>query len=353
MDSKSTSDSSEVVGVIGAGSFGTAVANLIAKNTNALVYARNPKTVASINDDRVCAGQSISASVRATNSEQELAESCRLIFPIVPSDKFRSMIRDFSPYLNPNHVLIHGTKGLDVQLNDNEDLFDLQEISRTQISTMSEVIQQETSVVRLGNLAGPNLSGELAQDQPAGSLIASPFDEVSRLGKMALNSGRFKIFESKDMLGAEYAGVLKNIFAIASGMVDGLGFGNNARAFLITKSLHEMLFIGQKSGANSKAFLGIAGIGDLIATCSSNLSRNYNVGRRLAEGESLSQIVATSREVAEGIRTVKIFDMLTKAEGIQAPITNTLAEILFADLSPETALIKLMSFNFSQDVTFI
>jgi len=346
-------ENSKPIGVIGAGSFGTAIANILAEKSEVLMYVRNPDRIEATNEKRYNSGQQIHSNIKAILSEEELASRCQLIFPMVPSNNFRKMIKSFAPYLRPDHILIHGTKGVDVVLTGEERLSTLNGLGRSKIRTMSEVIQEETSVVRIGCLAGPNLSAEMAQKQPAGALVASPFKEVTLKGNAALNIARFKVFESTDLLGAEFAGILKNIFAIAAGILSGLGYGNNARSLLITKGLHEMLHLGNDLGGATKAFLGIAGIGDLIATCSSELSRNNIVGRRIATGDKIDDILADMDEVAEGIRSVLIFNAYCKATGITAPITQMLYKVIFQGKDPLTGVQILMDYNYNNDVSFL
>lgn len=340
------------ISIIGAGSFGTVIANLVAENSDEVcVYVRSETRMENFNKKKENNGYRVAENVRATQSKKEITDGAELIFAMVPSKYFRDMIRSFSEYLSPKHILIHGTKGVDLLTT--QPIFEIEELNRSQIRTMSEVIMEESTIRRIGCLAGPNLSREIAEGQPAGAIVASQFHEVIRLGKRAVSSDRFKVFHSEDILGAEFAGVLKNIFAIASGVLTGLGFENNARALLITKGLHEMLYIGNKLGGDTKAFLGIAGIGDLIATCSSELSRNFTVGKRLAKGECLDDIIATSNEVAEGVRSIQIFYQYSKTNNLSVPLIDMLFKVLFQEKEPEEALTDLMSFQYSSDVNFL
>lgn len=342
------------IGVIGAGSFGTVVANLASENADkVLVYARSSHRLENFNEKKENNGYAVKEPVVATSNIEEITTNCTLLIALVPSKNFREMMKQFSPYLDPHHVIIHGTKGVDIQLQTGESLQNVETITRSQIATMSEVIREESSVRRIGCLAGPNLSREIAQGQPAGAIVASKFDEVIQYGKNALGTKRYKVFSSNDILGAEFAGVLKNIFAIASGILFGLGFGNNARALLITKGLHEMLHLGNKMGAETSAFLGIAGIGDLVATCSSELSRNFNVGKRIANNESIETIIGDAKEVAEGIRSIKIFYFFSRGEKISVPITEMLYKVLFLNKDPITGVQELMTYNYSSDVSFL
>lgn len=342
------------IGIIGAGSFGTVIANIAAEHADCVyVYARSSDRLTNFNIKKENDGYTVHDKVVATNSIEQITKHCTIIYCMVPSKYFRSMIREFSPFLYPHHILIHGTKGVDISLPEGKTLDNLEGITRKDIHTMSEVILQETSVRRVGCLSGPNLSGEIAAGFPAGAIVASKYNEVFQAGKKSLSSSRFKLFNSTDITGAEFAGILKNIFAIAAGVLDGLGYGNNARALLITKGLHEMLFLGNKLGGETNAFLGIAGIGDLVATCSSPLSRNYTVGKFLAEGKTLDQISQQMNQVAEGVRSVQIFYAFAKHHRISLPFTETLYQVFFNNKSCADAVQSLMNYKYSTDVTFL
>ena len=243
------------VGIIGSGSFGITISSLIATNCDVLIYSRNPKTRASINDDHFLKNTKLSKQIIAVDDMAMICEECQLIFPIVPSSAFRSMMKDLSKYLTPSHILIHATKGLDYG---DKTIADLEKASfvRSDIHTMSEVIQQECSVVRVGCLSGPNLAREILDGKPAATVISSAFDEVINKGKKALASNRFFVFGSHDVTGAELAGAFKNIIAIASGILGGLNMGKNLQALLITRGLREMIQFGSSMGASANSFLG-------------------------------------------------------------------------------------------------
>lgn len=360
MNSKNYSENPQPVGVIGAGTFGIAISNILATNQEVLLYIRRAEQLRQIETERAVKGQALHPRITPVTDISQIAGSCRLIFPLVPSANFREMMRNFSPHLTPAHMLIHGTKGLDVNLTGGK-MFnradatageDLQ-LTRETVRTMSEVIAEESSVVRVGCLSGPNLSRELNASQPAATVVASRFDEVITEGQRALRSNRFKVFGTHDVIGVELAGVLKNVMAIASGILTGLGFGDNARAMLITRGLAEMTYLGTHLGAGKHAFFGLSGIGDLIATCSSSSSRNFNVGYRLAKGESLQQVLDSMTEIAEGLNTLKVTKSLADYYKIRAPITQTLYKIIYKNKTVEDGMNYLMEFPFNVDVDFI
>jgi glycerol-3-phosphate dehydrogenase (NAD(P)+) len=341
------------VGVIGAGNFGSTVANLLARHRNVLFYVRDKNVIDHILKTRENRGHILSTNIAPTNSLKQIAEECDIIFPIVPSAHFRTMMKKLSPFLHPYHILIHGTKGLDITLSDGQTIETVSKLNRQQVKTMSEVIREESVVVRVGCLAGPNLSKELEARQPAATVIASPFNEVLSIGKRLLRNEKFQVYGNNELIGVELAGVLKNIIAIASGALSGMGYGENARGLLISRGVVEMIHLGRALGGKTKAFLGVAGIGDLVATSNSSLSRNFQVGQKLAKGMTLSEILASTTEVAEGINTVRIMKKCADYYQVRAPITSTIYKVLFEDLTAEQALNYLMRYPLNVDIDFI
>ncbi len=342
----------QTVGVIGAGSFGTAIAGLLALNTNVLMYCRSEGQAIQINQQRENLGVVLPKNIKAVNDMEFLARQCQLLFPIVPSASFRSMIQELAPFLRPYHMLIHGTKGFDSK---GIDIMEpLKEPLRpNQIYTMSEIIRDETVVIRVGCLSGPNLAREIIDGQPTATVIASRFDEVIKIGQEVLSSEQFHVFGTNDIIGAELAGALKNIIAIGSGILDGKGFGKNIQAILINRGLMEMIYFGEWLGADCKSFLGTAGIGDLIATSTSKDSRNFTFGHRLGKGEDRETIMATMPELAEGVRTLKIVYELAKFFKLRVPIFETLHNIVFEGYEVDRAIKYLMTYPYRVDVDFI
>ena len=345
--------SDKPVGVIGAGNFGSAIANILSSQTKVLLYARDEEVVKHIQEKRENRGHTFNENVTPTNDMAYLAKNCDIIFPIVPSAHFRGMMKNLSPHLHPYHILIHGTKGFDIRLPEGQTIETMKVLSRDHVKTMSEVIKEERVVVRVGCLAGPNLSKELALRQPSATVVASPFQEVIQIGKKLLRNDRFQVYGNNDLVGVEMAGVLKNIIAIASGALNGLGFGENAKGLLISRGAVEMIYLGKALGGNIKAFLGLAGIGDLVTTCNSPMSRNFTVGYRLAKGESLKQIVDGMHEVAEGINTIRIVKKCADYYKVRAPITDRLYKVLFEGMTVEEALDNLMRYPLDVDIDFL
>lgn len=345
--------SDKPIGVIGAGSFGTTVANLLAENSQVLIYARNKILFEQMRDQRKSHDYTLHENITPVETLEELAARTEIIFPVVSSSGFRDMMKNLAPFLYPYHTLIHGTKGLDVSLP--EGTIDDAEviINRDMVKTMSEVILEESVVVKVGCLAGPNLAREISDNHPAATVVASRFDSVIADGQKLLRNDRFQVYGNKDLIGIELTGVLKNIIAIAAGALSGLGYGENARALLISRGMVEMIHLGRALGGNTEAFIGLAGIGDLVATCSSKLSRNYTVGYRIAQGETLDQVISTMNEVAEGVNTVKIIKNFAKYYGFRAPITEKLYQVLFEDLTMPEALQYLMKIPLNVDIDFL
>ncbi|MGC1243657.1 MAG: NAD(P)H-dependent glycerol-3-phosphate dehydrogenase [Chryseosolibacter sp.] len=341
------------VGVIGAGNFGTAVANLLAPKRKVLLYARDKEVIRQITETHEHRGHKMHANVLPVDDLEHLAASCDVIFPIVPSAHFRSMMQRLSGYLHPYHILIHGTKGFDIQLPEGETIDSVETLHRGQVKTMSEVITEESAVVRVGCLAGPNLSKELAAGQPAATVVASQFNEVIQLGKRLLRNDHFQVYGNNDLVGVELAGVLKNIIAIAAGALSGMGYGENAKGLLVSRGMVEMIYLGRALGGNTKAFLGVAGVGDLVTTCNSSLSRNFNVGFRLAHGETLRQILASTDEIAEGVNTVQIAKKCADYYKVKAPITATLYKVFYEDLTVKQAVQYLMRYPLNVDIDFL
>jgi glycerol-3-phosphate dehydrogenase (NAD(P)+) len=341
------------VGVIGIGSFGAAIANLLAEKNNVLVYARDPNVVEEINAMHSVKNRKLDPKIKATSDQELICDACEVMFPMISSSGFREVMVQFAPFLHPYHFLIHGTKGLSLNLPEGKNLENIKKIKRENICTMSEVILNETVVERIGCLAGPNLAKELLENQPAATVVASRYNEVILEGQRLLRSDNFQVYGNADIVGVELSGVLKNIIAIAAGALSGMGLGENAKGLLVSRGMVELIYLGNALGGSTKSFLGLAGIGDLVTTCNSTLSRNYTVGYRLAKGEKLDHIIADMEEVAEGINTVKLIKLFLESTDLRAPITENLYKVLFEEFKVETALQYLMKYPFNVDIDFI
>ncbi len=339
-------------GVVGMGSFGAALAMLLSNNTNVFIYSRNTEKVNNFNENRFFKNVQFPDNVTATDSLEEIAEQCGLIFIVIPSANLRNLMKKFGPMLNPSKIIIHGIKGLDLEGLDLDNI-DLKTFNKKKVRTMSKVILEESSIVRIGALSGPNLAKEILAGQPTATVIASEFEEVIKIGQEKLSSDKFYVFGSNDIKSAEFAGVFKNIIALGSGILTGKGMGKNMQAMLITRGLREMIIFGKSLGAKRRAFLGTAGIGDLIATATSELSRNFTFGKRLGRGENMNEILSSMDEVVEGVRTLQIAMLLIKKYNLQAPITYILYKIVFDNYDINKAISYLMRYPFADDVDFI
>lgn len=295
---------------------------------------------------------SLPSNITATDDIASICEKCELLFPVVPSTAFRNLLHTFSSYITPAHFIVHATKGFDIAV-DLDNLGKHDTLTRSDIHTMSEVIQQETNATRIGCLSGPNLASEILQGKPAATVISSPFTEVVNKAQSVLQSNHFHVFGSHEMLGAELAGALKNAIAIGSGILGGMELGKNIQAMLITRGLFEMIYLGKAMGSDTSPFLGTAGIGDLVATATSEKSRNYSFGLRIGRGEKLRDIMKDMPELAEGVRTIKIATKLSQFYKIKAPIILMLYYVVYEDFDVNKAITYLMTYPYDVDVDIL
>ena len=319
------------VGVIGGGSWGTTLAHLAAvAGSDVTLWVRSDAVRDRINAEHrspAYTGETeLHAGAVATTEMGEI-RGCPLILVVVPSQAFRGVAAALGDHIDGSHLVVHATKGLERET-------DLR---------MSEVLMQETCCRKIGALAGPNLSAEILAGDPAATVVASRFDDVIEAARAALASTRFRIYGNRDVAGVEVAGALKNIIALASGFVEGMGLGVNARAALLTRGMTEMARLGRELGAEERTFSGLSGIGDMIATCSSPLSRNFTVGMELGRGRSLDGILSGLGHVAEGVHTTRVVHRFAERRGIDAPITASVHGLLDGTLSAEQVVPALMT----------
>ena len=337
------------VGIIGGGNFGMAIAKLISTKNKVVLHSRRQEFVDDINQGKNYKTYPLNSNLSATAEIAELCQKCDVIYPVTPSEYFYDMISNAAPHLSPRHILIHGTKGFHVY-NEAESL---EELDIDQVNTISQLILAETDVKRVGALCGPNLATEIHEDLPTATVVASPYDEVIKIATKHLSGPRFYVFNSYDIIGAEMAGALKNVIAIASGIVGGRNFGKNTEAMLITRGLNEIIKMASLIGVGYEAFLGTAGIGDLIATATSPLSRNYTCGVRIANGESVDHILATSTESIEGLRSLKVAHALINKHKLPSPIVSTIYQIIHENKDVDESIKRLMRYPVTKDVDFI
>lgn len=321
------------VACIGAGSWGTVLANLAGKNAQDVrVWTRNEEQARTMNATRMnpkyVPDMLLTERVHTmTDLERVFGDGVQMVIWALPSGVCRDEAKRLARFFRGNEVVLHATKGIE---------------SGT-LKRITEVLREELPCTRIGVISGPNLAAEVARGEPAAAVVASSFDECVEAGKAILTTDRFRIYGAKDVVGVEWAGTLKNVLAIASGALDALKFGWNARAMLITRGLAEMVRFGVAMGAKESTFLGLAGAGDLLATCSSPLSRNYRVGFGLAQGRKLADILVDLKATAEGVRTTRIVWEFASANRIDMPITEAVYQLLEGQISVEQALAGLMT----------
>ncbi len=332
---------SDKVGVIGGGSFGSAVADIIGNNGRSVLHwHRSAEMAAEVNslheNRKYLPGFRLSENVAATSDLAEVGRQCRLIFFAVPSPHFREVAHKLGDHLSGSQLLVSMTKGIEL------DSFKL----------MSQILREETPCLKVGVLSGPNLAKEIIAKKPSGTVIASQYEEVRNLVQDVLSCPYFRVYSNHDVYGVELAGALKNVYAIATGLSAAMGLGDNTKGMLITRGLIEMSRLAEKLGANPLTFLGLAGVGDLVTTCSSELSRNFRVGFLIGLGRTLKEAVEEIGEVAEGVNTVKIVRKKIAELGIHMHILEGLHALLFENQDVKTVLTGLMNIPQMEDVEF-
>lgn len=320
------------VAVLGGGSFGTALATLLAEVKRRLIWwVRRPEQAEEINsrhtNHRYLPDCELPPNLRATADLEQAVCGTRVLLLVVPSKAFREVARQIGDGLGGDQILVHGTKGIELET----------------FRRMSEVLREETCALKIGVLSGPNLAREILAGHPSGALLASRYDEVAEAVLPLFSGSRLRVYSGRDVVGTEVAGSFKNIIAIAAGVADGLGLGDNAKALLLTRGLSEMARFGVALGGEVMTFGGLAGVGDLMATCASPLSRNHQVGERLARGERLTDILSSMAQVAEGVPTTRSVHHKARQLGLELPIVRAVHGLLYEDWEVTRALGFLMS----------
>jgi len=322
------------IAVIGAGSWGTIAAALAARSTPTVLWARRPELASRINRERVNAdyapGFRLPDGLVATADLGAAAAGSDLIVMAVPSHGFRAAFAELAPNVAPEAPIVSLTKGIEQET----------------LATMTQVVAQEApdrDPAKAGVLTGPNLASEIAAGQPAAAVVAVRDRGAALEIQRVFMGPTFRVYTNDDVIGCELAGSLKNVMAIASGMSDGLGFGDNSRATLITRALAELTRLGVELGGRPQTFAGLAGMGDLIATCSSTRSRNHQVGVSLAQGKSTEEIVDEMNMVAEGVKTTRSVLDLARETGVETPIAEQVGRVLHEGVHPREAMLHLMT----------
>jgi len=321
------------IAVIGAGSWGTALAQLLAeKGKDVRLWVREPDVLAVLRRDRInhtfLPGIRLSSRITCFQEFPAVLDGAGVVLMAVPSHGFRQTLIDLKPHYPDGAVLLSATKGMEI-----DSLLTMEGVAR-------EVMGAE---VRYAVLAGPSFAREVAQKQPTAVTVASRQREIAHFIQRLFSAPYFRVYSSHDITGAELGGALKNIFAIGTGILSGMGLGENPRAALITRGLAEMFRLGARLGANPMTLTGLAGLGDLILTCTGNQSRNFQVGVQLGQGVPLDQILAGMAMVAEGVKTSRAAYQLAARLGVEMPIVTATYKILHEDLAPREAIKKLMA----------
>ncbi|MBT5718473.1 MAG: NAD(P)H-dependent glycerol-3-phosphate dehydrogenase [Gammaproteobacteria bacterium] len=329
------------VSVIGGGSFGTVIANITAENGHDVgFWMRSESQAQELNrlheNSQYLPDYRLNERIHATSDMAEAVKGSRLIFVAVPSSSFRQVVSDMVPYIPEDAILVSTTKGIEAG----------------SFAMMSQILNQEAPRAKVGVLSGPNLALEIAKKDLAGTVIASPHEDVRDIVKSALKSKYFRVYANNDMFGVELGGSLKNIYAIIAGIAAALGMGHNTNSMLVTRALTEMARFGKELGADPMTFLGLAGVGDLVVTCSTPLSRNYRVGLALGKGTSVEKAVAELGQVAEGVNTVKLVRDKAQELGVYMPLANGLYKIIYEKDSMDNIISSLMLSEQALDVEF-
>ena len=329
------------IAVLGGGSFGTAMANLSSKNgCQVTLWVRDKRSVKSMQKTHInkkyLPDHKLDERLQFTHDLQAAVKGKDLIFVAVPSSAFRDTLQIIAPFISAQ-AIVSLSKGME------KDTFAL----------MSDVIADELPNVAFGVMSGPNLAKEIMNNMPSATVIASQSAALRLAVQTALHSAFFRVFASDDLIGVELGGALKNIYAIAMGMAAAYDIGENTKAMILTRALAEMSRFGVQAGANPLTFLGLSGVGDLYATCSSTLSRNYQIGNMLGRGMSLDQAIKKLGQTAEGINTIQQVNEKAMKEGIYMPITHALHDIIYEDKAPLGVALNLMEAGFRSDVEFV
>jgi glycerol-3-phosphate dehydrogenase (NAD(P)+) len=322
------------VSVIGTTSWGTTLAIILANNgSDVMLWARTQEEAAAMEsakeNQRMLKGIPFPPGMHATASMEEAICEAEMVVMVVPSRSIRENAKRLLPHISPNSILLSATKGLE----------------KNSAKRMSQVIEEELPEAfhsRISVLSGPNLAKEIAQGMPASTVIASRDESVALRVQELFMSNIFRVYTNTDIVGVELGGALKNIIALGAGISDGLGYGNNGKAAFITRGLAEITRLGVSAGANPLTFAGLTGLGDLIATCSSPLSRNRYVGEQLAYGKGLQEILFSMNNVAEGVDTTLGALELASRLKVEMPLTQAISNVLFQNMDPRQTVVDLM-----------
>jgi glycerol-3-phosphate dehydrogenase (NAD(P)+) len=314
------------IAVLGAGSWGTTFAKILADGgSDVVLWARRPELAREINEVKrnsdYLEGINLPRNLRATSKLGEALRDAELVFVSIPSQTLRENLEAIRPFLGPTTIVVSLMKGVEKGTG----------------LRMSEVIAQALPIEpeRIAVASGPNLALEIAREQPTAAVVSSVSLETAQMVAMAATNRYFRSFVNTDVIGTEFGGVLKNLIAVAIGIVDGVGYGENTKASIITRGLVEMTDFAVAYGADAVTLSGLAGLGDLIATCESSLSRNNTAGRLLGQGYSFNDVVKQMNQTAEGLASVAPILTLAEARGVDMPIVRQVSQVLAGTLDPK------------------
>ena len=330
------------IGVVGGGSWGTALANLLAQQgwpIDLWVFEEEVKLQIRDNHENkvFLPGIHLSENLRPSNDLGKVVADKDFLLTVVPSHLVREMAGAIATHISPETVVVSASKGIE---------------NGTHL-TMTGVLREmlpAASADRISVLSGPSFAREVAVNVPTVVTVAATEPEIARRVQHIFATPYFRVYTSDDPMGVELGGAVKNVIAIAAGIVDGLGLGLNTRAALITRGQTEIRRLGLGMGANPRTFTGLAGIGDLILTCTGDLSRNHTVGKKIGQGQTLKQILAEMRMVAEGVKTSKSVYNLARERGVEMPISTEVYKVLYNDVPPKEAVFRLMTRDLKEEL---
>ena len=321
------------VGIIGSGAWGTTLALLLAnENNETTLWEHRPERAIEMQEQRentlFLPGFRFPNTLSVTSRITEAVQGKEMLVLVTPSQLMRENVRLLAPYVDQDTLFVSASKGIEIDT----------------LKRMTEIVCDEipSACNCVAALTGPNIAREVAEEKPTAAVVAASDSEVAVRIRTIFTTAHFRVYTADDVIGVELGGALKNIIAIGAGFNDGMGYGENAKAAFMTRGLAEIARLGLAAGAHPLTFAGLAGIGDLIVTCASPLSRNQQLGRRLAAGEKLADILASTRSVAEGISTTKAALQLAARYDVEMPITRLLSLVLFEGLDPHKVLPELM-----------
>jgi glycerol-3-phosphate dehydrogenase (NAD(P)+) len=328
------------IAVLGTGAFGTAWARLLASRGHRVVWwARRPEVAAQIQETRESPhlpGVKLEGEIEVISDLATAVRGKPFVLSVTPSHAIRQVLGQASPLLLPEAIVVNASKGIE-------------EGTLATVDGIYREILSPTHATRAAFLSGPTFAKELAAGLPAAIVVASHDGDSAIAVQAQFSTDRLRVYTTEDVIGVELGGALKNVVAIGAGIADGLGFGHNTRAMLITRGLSEMARLGAKMGANPMTFAGLAGMGDLVLTCTGDLSRNRQLGLELGRGKPLAELLAGTTSVVEGVKTARAAHALAQKVGVDMPITAAINAILHEGKSPRQAVTELMTRDLKQE----